>query len=60
MKAWQARESRWRRKTGLRQVEAEMSRLYNEQDAIRDEMAELPALSLAALIGKVDCTPGRM
>jgi hypothetical protein len=53
MKAWKARESRWRQKTGLRQVEAEMSRLHDEEDAITDAMIELPALSVAALKAKL-------
>ena len=53
MKAWKARESRWRRKTGLRQAEAEMSRLYDEETAIRDAMIDLPALSVAALKAKL-------
>jgi hypothetical protein len=53
MKAWKARESRWRRKTGLRQVEAEMLRLYDEEHAIRDAMIDLPALSVAALQAKL-------
>ena len=33
--------------------EAEISRLYAEEDAIRDEMTELPAFSLAALKAKL-------
>ena len=53
MKAWKARESRWRRKTGLRQAEAEMLRLYDEEHAIRDAMIDLPALSVAALQAKL-------
>ena len=53
MKAWKARESRWQRKTGLDLLEAEMSRLYDEEHAIRDEMIDLPALSVAALKAKL-------
>ena len=53
MKAWKARESRWQRKTGLGQLEAQMSRLDHEEHAIRDEMIDLPALSVAALKAKL-------
>ena len=53
MRVWEARQSRLRRKTGVSQVEAEISRLIDEEDAIRAEMTELAALSVAGLKAKL-------
>ena len=49
LKRWEARKRRWKRKTGLRQAEAEVDRLWAEYHGIADEMQSLPAHTLAGL-----------